>query len=89
MNFLREGIDDLKDHLDQFKEIHLHLTLETGSVLKYRLEGKNEIELFLNEMIISRKGSYTNKKNNIRKPTPPKPTKKINFLQKIINKLYA
>lgn len=103
MNFLREGIDDLKEHLDQFKEIHLHLTLETGSVLKYRLEGKNEIQFFLEEMIIPRKAKVENlnkNKNNsniktasntyYKKEILGKP--KVKFTEKFknfINKLYA
>lgn len=94
--FLREGVDDLKEHIDQFYEIHLVLVLDNGAVIKYRLVGKDEIKLFLDEMIIGRKASYidsqSTKLKTFTKSTKKKNIKKPNFIQKIkkfINKLYA
>jgi len=94
--FLREGVDDLKEHIDQFHEIHLVLVLDNGAVIKYRLVGKDEIKLFLDEMIIGRKASYidshSTKLKTFTNSTKKKNIKKSNFIQKIkkfINKLYA
>jgi len=94
--FLREGVDDVKEHIDQFEEINLILVLDTGAVIKYRLVGKEEIKLFLDEMIIGRKPSYVNKENAPKKSHKNSSNKKnnkkpkfIEKIKKIINKLYA
>ena len=70
--------------------------MDTGAVIKYRLVGKEEIKLFLDEMIIGRKPSYVNKENAPKKShkssSNKKNTKKPKFIEKIkkiINKLYA
>jgi hypothetical protein len=99
--FLKEAIDDLKEYLDQFKEIHLYTVMNTGYVIKNRLVGKNEIDLYLYEMILPRKAKILNKEPV--KPTPKLKTAnksantnhkstKISFIAKVkrfINKLYA
>jgi len=98
MEFLKEGIDDLKEHLHLFKEIHLNNVMINGSVLKYRLVGKDEMKLFLYEMILPRKPKTVNKteeqkKSNIKAvPAPLKSLTKVSFGKKIlniINKVYA
>lgn len=98
MDFLKEAIDDLKEHLNSFKEIHLNCIMMNGYVLRYRLVGKNEIELFLYEMILPRKPKAVNKSHqqktkNIKDVSNiSKLPVNISFGKKvlnIINKLYA
>lgn len=98
IDFLKEAVDDLKEHLHSFKEIHLNTIMINGSVLRHRLVGKNEIELFLYEMILPRKPKIVNKsqqQTNIKLKEVSnklKLTPKISFGKKMlnfINKLYA
>ena len=98
MDFLKEAIDDLKEHLHSFKEIHLNCVMINGYILRYRLVGKNEIELFLYEMILPRKPKQVNKTQQ-QKQSSVKITSnnvnssaKVSFAKKVlkfINKLYA
>lgn len=95
MEDLKEGLDDMRDYLDSFREVHLYTVYHNGNVLKHVLSTKKEIEFFLEEMILPRKPKLENskQKNNsveIKNKTQAKP--KIKFVQKIkniINKLYA
>ena len=99
MDFLKEAIDDLKEHLHTFKEIHLNNVMDNVSILRYRLVGKNEIELFLYEMILPRKPKAVNKSHqqiNIKQKATPIEISNLSvktpFLRKVkqfINKLYA
>lgn len=98
MDFLKEAIDDLKDHLHSFKEIHLNNVMDNGSVLRYRLVGKNEIELFLYEMILPRKPKQVNKTQQQKQSSVKITSNNVNFSKKdtfgkkvlkFINKLYA
>jgi hypothetical protein len=76
--FLKEAIDDLKEHLNEFKEIHLYTVMNTGYVLQHRLVGEDEIKLYLHEMILPRKAKIVNKE-------PVQPTPKLKTVSKIVN----
>jgi len=98
IDFLKEAIDDLKDHLHSFKEIHLNNVMDNGSVLRYRLVGKNEIELFLYEMILPRKPKQVNKIQQQKQSSVKITSNNVNSYKKdtfakrvlkFINKLYA
>jgi hypothetical protein len=102
-DFLKEGLDDLKEHLNSFKEVHLYIVHHNGHILNNILSTKNEIQFFLEEMIIPRKAKVENlnkNKNNsniktasntyYKKEILGKP--KVKFTEKFknfINKLYA
>jgi hypothetical protein len=102
-DFLKEGLDDLKEHLNSFKEVHLYIVHHNGHILNNVLSTKNEIQFFLEEMIIPRKAKVENlnkNKNNsniktasntyYKKEILGKP--KVKFTEKFknfINKLYA
>jgi len=82
IDFLKEGLDDLKDSLHEVDVVHLILMSMKGTSLQYRLVGKKEIDIFLQEMILPRKAKIFEK-------SPTVPEKKLSWLGKIINILYA
>lgn len=97
LNFLREAIDDLRIYLDSIKEIEMHMLLRDQKIIINILRGKQEIDLFLNEMILPRKAKYAEQpkqeENNIKLYSLNTVGKKPNFIKrtikKIINKIYA
>jgi hypothetical protein len=95
MVMAKEAIDDLKEHLEDFDEIHINIFRIDGTVTKNRLVGNNEIKFFLQEMILPRKAKYVNPRNvNLQMGSirTVKPSTKISFLGKVkrfINKIYA
>lgn len=103
-DFLKEALDDLKEHLNSFKEVHLYTVHYNGHILNNVLSTKNEIQFFLEEMILPRKSKIqkTNKiinNNNMKAAAVNTHHKKeilskrkVKFTEKIknfINKLYA
>ena len=56
LEYLKEGLDDLKDSLHEVDIVNLILVSMKGTSVQYRLIGKKEIDIFLNEMILPRKG---------------------------------
>lgn len=99
LNFLREAIDDLRIYLDSIKEIEMHMLLHNEKVISNILKGKEEIDLFLNEMILPRKAKYAEPPKEPEKeryklyPLAGVSNVKPNFIKrafkKIINKIYA
>ena len=79
-NFFWEALDDLREHLNTFKEVHYMQVLQDGQFIMKRLVGQNEIHNYMQERIFARKGKYLVEQ--------PKEKKKFNIF-KFINKLYA
>ncbi len=91
LHFLKEGLDDLKENLDQFNIVHLIMVLMDGRLVRHRLVGSNEIKMFLQEMLLPRKAKYIEQVkliDPIKLKTQNKP-KFTDFFVKIINKVYA
>ena len=57
-NFFWEALDDLKENLKDFKEIHFMQVLEDGRFMMKRLVGQNEINIYMQERIFPRRGKY-------------------------------
>lgn len=57
-NFFWEALDDLKENLKDFKEIHFMQVLEDGRFVMKRLVGQNEINIYMQERIFPRRGKY-------------------------------
>jgi hypothetical protein len=90
LNFLKEGLDDLKEHLHEIHTVHLITVLMDGRMIRHRLIGDNEIKVFLNEMILPRKPKYIEQVKIIDPIKLEKKNNKIaDFFVKIINKVYA
>lgn len=95
MVMAKEAIDDLKEYIADFDEIHINIFRIDGTVTKNRLVGNKEINIFLYEMILPRKAKYVNPRNtNFHLGTikTAKGNKKVSFIGKVkqfINKLYA
>ena len=79
-NFFWEALDDLKENLKDFKEIHFMQVLEDGRFVMKRLVGQNEINIYMQERIFPRRGKYMVEQI--------KEKKRFNIF-KFIHKLYA
>ena len=81
MKYLYESLNKIKDHIDDILQIEFHLQLDNKIMIR-NLNGKKEIQLFLEERIFPRNGKYKffvkKEKKNL-----------IDNIGRIINNLYA
>ena len=57
MKYLYETLNKIKDHIEDIKEVQFHLLLD-DKIMVRNLNGKKEIQLFLDERIFPRTGKY-------------------------------
>jgi len=81
IKYLYESLNKIKDHVDDILQIEFHLQLDNKIMIR-NLNGKKEIQLFLEERIFPRNGKYKffvkKEKKNL-----------ISNIGSIINNLYA
>ncbi len=57
MKYLYETLNKIKDHIEDIKEVQFHLLID-DKIMVRNLNGKKEIQLFLDERIFPRTGKY-------------------------------
>jgi hypothetical protein len=57
MKYLYETLNKIKEHIEDIKEIQFHLLID-NKIMVRNLNGKKEIQLFLDERIFPRTGKY-------------------------------
>jgi len=81
IKYLYESLNKIKDHVEDLLQIEFHLQLDNKIMIR-NLNGKKEIQLFLEERIFPRNGKYKffvkKEKKNL-----------IDNIGRIINNLYA